>query len=1239
MGGKVRVLTKPVSNFKRVCTTVVALAILVSATAAFAAVGFQAFATTNDAATGEKPQSKLWFHDGSFWAAIQGPQGVAIFEKNGNTWVQTASMDAVLAPLGNCDVKWDGTRLFILVYNTTPQLFKYSYDAALRIWLLESGFPVTLPRPSGSETMVLDEDSTGRLWAVAEGNTNICVYSSLSADHRIWSTSPIVLRAGVNADDICSVIAFGGDKVGVFWSDQTRDELGFRIHHDGADPSVWDAEEVVDSGLGFADDHIHLAVDAQAQVYALTKDDFDKMQLHRRSLNGLWSTQRDVVGGTGTRGIIMISDADQKIYAIYTRWGGTVDPIEYREASLADLQFGPANTLMTSGTASSLNNATGTKQALPAGTLVAMADGGKAVWWNGWPAAASSTQPPAPPANVAAVLQTLPARVDLTWTASASGDTDGYDVYAQVNGGVSQKVNAQPVTQTSFTDATPALGNLCYRVIALHGTMQSAISNSACVSNQPIELPGTPADVALTPVVPGSTAGTLTLWFDAGSGQSVEDVSGTGNDANLGSTTLADANDPVWVDGVAGKALRFDGTNDYAHVSDTPTLDTDGSLTAELWLQRTSTKKACVLHKGDVGARTFRIMVNATGSIEFSWDDRNGLARTLTSPALLLPNTGWHHVACVYDAVALQNRIYFDGSLRSTGSASGQPAQNAASLLLGARQSGTSIKDPFAGAIDNVRVLPGVHYAANFTPLVNPLVVTEPASMLVRWTAPAGSGAVGGYAVRRSVDGGLATPVNALPIRRTIFTDEFVPVALLCYDVVASSTYGDAGLPSPAACIDRSGNPGGSPPGGPVALTAPESLTVAWADTTVLSGANGAVAFLLDEGAGQVANDATGNANHAQLGSSDLADTADPAWVAGVAGSALRLDGSNDRCKVLDSPTMRMVGSFTIEGWMRRASTGTEDCLVSKGDTSKRNYYVMLLADGRIDFAWETPGGTRHGAISSVMVTDSNWHHLACVYDQANAQSRIFLDGILVQWVTDSGAPVQSTDPVYVGARMAGGSLKSFFHGTLDMVRIVPTALYASNFTPPTSYSAPAPLRIVRLAWRKPAAGTAAGYRVYRQNAAGAFDPIVVLTSASLTAVDMTAPAAGACYRVTAVDAASAEGPASGIACIAPVVKAQFSVGTPGAPQALSMSATPNPFNPSTELRFAMPTAGAVQLRVYDARGARVANLVQGTLPAGSHVARWNGRMESGAAAASGMYFARLEANGAATHVKLLLLK
>ncbi|HOF61892.1 MAG TPA: FlgD immunoglobulin-like domain containing protein [Candidatus Latescibacteria bacterium] len=77
------------------------------------------------------------------------------------------------------------------------------------------------------------------------------------------------------------------------------------------------------------------------------------------------------------------------------------------------------------------------------------------------------------------------------------------------------------------------------------------------------------------------------------------------------------------------------------------------------------------------------------------------------------------------------------------------------------------------------------------------------------------------------------------------------------------------------------------------------------------------------------------------------------------------------------------------------------------------------------------------------------------------------------------------------------------------------------------------------------------------------------------------------------------------------------------APFALFQNA-PNPFNPSTTIRFSLPDAGYVKLAVYDVTGALVRTLVEGPVETGIHEAVWDGKNTLGAEVASGMYVYRL---------------
>ena len=93
------------------------------------------------------------------------------------------------------------------------------------------------------------------------------------------------------------------------------------------------------------------------------------------------------------------------------------------------------------------------------------------------------------------------------------------------------------------------------------------------------------------------------------------------------------------------------------------------------------------------------------------------------------------------------------------------------------------------------------------------------------------------------------------------------------------------------------------------------------------------------------------------------------------------------------------------------------------------------------------------------------------------------------------------------------------------------------------------------------------------------------------------------------------------------------------APAAPRLTCHPNPFNPRTTLRFALPADERVRLVLYDAAGRRVRRLAEGFWPAGRHEIPWDGRDDLGRAAAAGVYFARLEAGPWAASASLVLLK
>ena len=364
--------------------------------------------------TADKPQSKLWVWDGSWWGILwdHDPANknhnafyIERFDLSSQAWTNTG-VEVDDRDRSHADVLWDPASLNLYVASTIDsggaKLFRYSWEGGR--YVADQGFPIHLT-DDGSESITIGKDSTGRLWATMTqrpDGTGACVdglpcvvkvLHSLGVEWD-WSkpaTLPVP-SATVKPDDISTLVAFGGKDIGVAWSNQLLGGFFFSIHRDGTPDTQWTTESIEIAPRG-SDDHMNLKTDSQGRVYLIGKTSLNDpanaspkdplMVLWVRDPSGAWrhSTVWTVADNT-TRPQIVIDEAAGRVYAI-TAAHASGGAIYVKSAAISDLVFpsGLGSALMAVG---DINNPTTTKQTvrLSDGILILAGDTSSHTYWH-----------------------------------------------------------------------------------------------------------------------------------------------------------------------------------------------------------------------------------------------------------------------------------------------------------------------------------------------------------------------------------------------------------------------------------------------------------------------------------------------------------------------------------------------------------------------------------------------------------------------------------------------------------------------------------------------------------------------------------------------------------------------------------------------------------------------------------------------------------------------------------------
>lgn len=339
-----------------------------------------------------------------------------------------------------------------------------------------------------------------------------------------------------------------------------------------------------------------------------------------------------------------------------------------------------------------------------------------------------------------------------------------------------------------------------------------------------------------------------------------------------------------------------------------------------------------------------------------------------------------------------------------------------------------------------------------------------------------------------------------------------------------------------------------------------------------------------------------------------------------LGGFSLSFDGTDDYVRVPDDPSLDMTDGFTIAAWIyleeytEWASIVTKGGIVNDGGILTDNNYTIHQSgpsvsgseSGHLRFTGSSPALPINPYLESdTQIPLHEWHYVAITYDGTTLH--FYFDGVPDGGGLLSGPLVPNDDPLHIGADFPGDD--EYWHGRIDELRIWNKALKPTHIQAAMNGRA------------TPKASALVGYWRFDEGSGN-------------TARDKSRET----NHGTLVNGPTWVTPGAPIGNVGKAIAGQIEQAV--LDQFVLTKNFPNPFNPETEIRFYLPEASQVFVRVFNTLGYEINTLVDSPLNAGLHSVRWDGKDNRGNPVSSGVYLYQVQVGDKFSQIrKMSLLK